>query len=105
MQALWLYDSFEGLPDPKEIDGPGAQARIGCWRPSLAEVESLMAAVGAAQIWRRLGRSPAAALDLPTRRRIVRGREKRQSLVALEIRSGEQSLIAYRSRSLLTSQR
>ncbi len=45
-RRLWLYDSFEGLPEPVEIDGPLARTYVGACRGSEAAVAEALTIAG-----------------------------------------------------------
>jgi len=46
---MWLYDSFEGLPDVTNRDGDGAKEYVGKCVGSVSDVETVMARVGIAK--------------------------------------------------------
>jgi len=41
-RSIWLFDSFEGLPVPTELDGPRAQEYIGRYAASVEDVEGIL---------------------------------------------------------------
>src|SRR5687767_2859433 len=46
-RRLWLFDSFEGLPDVKEIDGPDSKEWVGKCKGTEEDVLEVLARVGA----------------------------------------------------------
>lgn len=46
---LWLYDSFQGLPTPRTIDGPDAPPMKGKLHATAAQVREVLAKVGLAE--------------------------------------------------------
>jgi O-methyltransferase len=42
---LWLYDSFQGMPDVQEIDGEGAKEAVGACRAEEANVIEILSAL------------------------------------------------------------
>jgi len=41
-RSIWLFDSFEGLPEPTELDGPRAQEYVGRFAASVKDVEGIL---------------------------------------------------------------
>ena len=39
---IWLFDSFEGLPEPTELDGPRAQEYVGRYAAPVKDVERIL---------------------------------------------------------------
>ena len=47
-RPVWLFDSFEGFPEPTERDRPGTGIAVGDWQGSLSRVQQVLAEVGIA---------------------------------------------------------
>lgn len=45
-KELWLYDTFEGMPEPTREDGPDAQSYVGAAKGSEATVREVLSKVG-----------------------------------------------------------
>ncbi|HEY3027475.1 MAG TPA: TylF/MycF/NovP-related O-methyltransferase [Pyrinomonadaceae bacterium] len=43
---LWLYDSFEGMPEVREIDGEGAKEAVGLCRADESDVREVLSLLG-----------------------------------------------------------
>jgi len=46
-RTVWLFDSFQGMPPAKEVDGPGAEDWVGALAYSPRKVERLLRRTGA----------------------------------------------------------
>ena len=41
-RSIWLFDSFEGLPEPTELDGPRAQEYVGRYAAPVKDAERIL---------------------------------------------------------------